>query len=257
MLEVLLFVAAGLVVAAGFVGWWLKRRLARSAEAVRERQRAKRAAVLEQLESAEVEYVLGQIERRLEALGADDPDGYAQRRRLEGFRERIPRTLGSGFGPFDPSPVVRQAVDELRSRLSPKRIELKSNGELPEIHGDPELLRWSLDEMADNVVAHAGAWSAIRVTTGVEEGRFVLRFEDDGEGPDHGAAARLYGAFTPRSGSEGPGLGLFTIQSMLDRMDGSIVAEANAQGGLCHTIRVPAASLAGRGGRRARERDAG
>ena len=68
-----------------------------------------------------------------------------------------------------------------------------------------------------------------------------LRFEDDGSGPDIASASRLYGAFTPRKGSDGPGLGLFAVHRIVRRLGGTMDPGVSDTGGLLHDIEIPAA----------------
>ena len=199
---------------------------------------AARAQPVEVRQTAEIDYVIHQIDEQLRGQGPDAP-GLGPR--LEELRSVILRCRN-----FQPSEL---SIGELCNRVVRAHQDLardheilysQSNGESLQAMGDAETLSWALKELLSNVFAHAGEWSRIELNLKPSNGAVILSVHDDGVGPDLSAAARLYSAFTARLGSEGPGLGLFTVRHVVESMGGTIEAKPGASGGLVHTVRLPA-----------------
>jgi signal transduction histidine kinase len=236
MLVILLIVAAVVIY-----------RLARRIERARTALDAKKAAYQQSLREgggdAEIEFVVTEIDRTLANGSDDDGDDDARARRAERLQELktvLLRSRAARPTPFDAAGACADVVEAWRRQVPDEEItfEPPAAGKA-EVVGDPDLFRWALREMFSNVVAHGGAWDRIAVELGSEDGVALLSFSDDGEGPDLTTTSRLYGAFTPRRESGGPGLGLYAIRAIVERMGGSIEASPGDDGGLRHRLRLP------------------
>jgi signal transduction histidine kinase len=215
--------------------------LARRIERARRALDAKKAAFQKQLRErggeAEVEFVVMEIDRALEDRAGTDT-GRADR--LRELKTVLLRNRSAQPTPFDAAGACADVVEAWRRQVPDEEIVLSRSSEgATEVSGDPDLFRWSLRELFSNVMAHGGPWSRIAVELESEDGAALLSFTDDGEGPDLTTISRLYGAFTPRLESEGPGLGLFAVRAIIEGMGGSVKASPGNEGGLRHTVRLP------------------
>jgi len=239
--EILLGVALVLAVA----GYVLFRRFSGRLNRIRKAEDARKAAFQKKLieggMNAELDYIVAQLDREIASLppGADTP---AERRaeRIREMRAVLLRNRDHEPAAFDVVDAVAKEIASWRSQNLDGTIEhVAPEGPL-EIRGSEELFRWAVGELISNTLAHGQGWS--RIVVRLERGDnddVVLSFSDDGDGPDIMEVSRLYGSFTPRIDSPGPGLGLFAVRSIVERMRGSISASPGARGGLTHTVRLP------------------
>ncbi len=84
--------------------------------------------------------------------------------------------------------------------------------------------------------------NAVRVETGVEEHRAVVRIRDTGKGVSDEDLPRLFEPFfTTREPGKGTGLGLAICRNIVTGYGGSIEVSKEAEGGACFTVRLPLA----------------
>ena len=101
---------------------------------------------------------------------------------------------------------------------------------------DRRLLVLLLREVLDNVLAHAGDWRRITVTTEPVAGAIVLRVRDDGRGiPPEAIAAFTAGAFSRGR----TGLGLPLALAIAEAHGGSFRIEGEPGQGTAVTVRFP------------------
>jgi signal transduction histidine kinase len=215
-------------------------RLARRIDGARRALDAKKAAYQKQLKEggadAEMDYIVEEIDRAIR----DEGTSPERAERLQEIKTVLGRNRKPATSPFDAAAACADVIDAWRRQVPDEEITFDAPAGRPaDVEGDPDLFRWALRELFSNVVAHGGTWSRIAVDLEHGDGITILSFVDDGEGPDLMTTSRFYGAFTPRIESEGPGLGLFAVRAIVERMGGSIQASPGGDGGLRHTIRLP------------------
>lgn len=238
-------IVLGIVLFLAVAGYLTFRRFSGRLDRIRKAEDARKAAVQKRLieggMNAELDYIVAQLDREIESLspGAGTP---AERRaeRIRELRAVLLRNRDHEPAPFDVADAVAKEIASWRSQNLDGTIEHVALEGALEIRGSEELFRWAVGELISNTLAHGEGWSRIvvRLERGAE-GEVVLSLGDDGDGPDVMEVSRLYGSFTPRIDSAGPGLGLFAVRSIVERMRGSISASPGERGGLTHTVRLP------------------
>jgi light-regulated signal transduction histidine kinase (bacteriophytochrome) len=138
-------------------------------------------------------------------------------------------------------------VDEVRETLSPAQegrdVRWKI-GTLPQVCGDPALLR----QVFANLLENALKFTRHRPTTEIEiEARrdaqeYVFMVRDNGVGFDPRHADKLFGVFQRLHASsdfEGTGIGLASVRRIVQRHNGRSWAESNVDGGAAVYFSLP------------------
>ena len=139
---------------------------------------------------------------------------------------------GSGDAPLQPGGALR-----LETRLEPAPV-----------NGDAVLLERLAGNLVENAVRYNAALGWVRVQTGVEAGRAILRVANPGEPVDPADAAQLTEPFrrleTSRSRTTGGyGLGLAVVRAVARSHGGDVTVRARDEGGLEITVALPAAAV--------------
>jgi light-regulated signal transduction histidine kinase (bacteriophytochrome) len=147
----------------------------------------------------------------------------------------------------DLSALAHAIVAELQSRQPERRVEfLIAPGLVAK--ADPGLMRLALDNLLDNAWKFTGKHPTAKIEFGVaptSEGKMdeVAYFvRDDGAGFDMAYATKLFGAFQQMHTSsdfEGTGIGLATVQHIINGHGGRIWAEAAVEQGATFYFTLP------------------
>ncbi|MBK9714958.1 MAG: HAMP domain-containing protein [Kouleothrix sp.] len=132
--------------------------------------------------------------------------------------------------------VVEEALELMRPLLDQREQEVAVNlpYPLPSIDGDGLLLTQVFVNLLANANKFAPAGSTITIGGAVEQRSVALWVEDQGPGLPPAAGAALFGRFV-RSAVEDPeqsgvGLGLWIVQSIVERHGGRVEAGGNGKG---------------------------
>ncbi|HEX9370807.1 MAG TPA: ATP-binding protein [Roseiflexaceae bacterium] len=132
--------------------------------------------------------------------------------------------------------VVEQALELTRPLLSQRRQQIVVNlpFPLPQVIGDAPLLTQVFVNLLANANKFAPDGTTIAIGGAVEDSTVTLWVEDQGPGLPPGAGPALFGRFV-RSAAEEPeqsgvGLGLWIVQSIVERHDGQVAARGNGRG---------------------------
>lgn len=149
------------------------------------------------------------------------------------------------------APLARESGVPLVTQLS-----LDAGGEsVPEIEGDPELLRTMIENLLRNAIRFSprGATVDLALRCGEREALVVVR--DHGPGVAAEWIARVFEPFVqapqPDGRGRGSGLGLAIARSVAENHGGSIAVRNAEDGGACFEIRLPLAAAAPDGTARA------
>ncbi len=156
--------------------------------------------------------------------------------RMETLIDELLRFSRLGHQPLGPIKTVsmqrlaRECLDELAPEITRRAIEVEL-GELPDATGSATLLRQVLANLLGNAVKYTRREPQARVQLGCEpmDGEQVYFVRDNGAGFDMQYADALFGVFRRLHTDdefEGTGIGLATVQRIVNRHGGRIWAQA-------------------------------
>jgi light-regulated signal transduction histidine kinase (bacteriophytochrome) len=136
--------------------------------------------------------------------------------------------------PVDLSVLAEHVAAQLQSAEPGRRVEIVIAAGMV-VHADPRLLRVALANLLGNAWKFTGQQARPRIEIGVtESGESAYFVRDNGAGFDMAYAPRLFGAFQRLHSVdefEGTGIGLATVQRIVNRHGGRIWATAEVDRG--------------------------
>lgn len=137
--------------------------------------------------------------------------------------------------PVDLSGIALDITDQLCKSDPTRQVELIAPDELI-VEGDARLLRVVLENLLSNAWKFTGKHASARIELGSfkRDGLTVYYVRDDGAGFDMDYAHQLFGAFHRLHADdefEGNGIGLATVQRIINRHGGQIWAEGAVEQG--------------------------
>jgi PAS domain S-box-containing protein len=189
----------------------------------------------------------------LEALPEDGRD--CLRRVIEASREmdqliddllhlsRLTRAE-MNFQPVDLSGLARRIAADLQRMMPGRTVEFVIAPDLA-AQGDPRLIRIALENLLNNAWKFTGRRNSARIEFGYEHGRTAGAYfvRDNGAGFDMAYAGKLFGAFQRLHGAHefpGTGIGLATVQRIINRHGGRVWAFAEVERGATFYFTLPA-----------------
>lgn len=137
--------------------------------------------------------------------------------------------------------VANTAVELLAGRITERNVEVELTGELPVVQGDPQQLMRVWQNLIDNSVKYMGSQPEPHIEIGMRpESPPVFYVRDNGSGIHPRDHARVFGVFSRvGSSSEGNGVGLALVQSIISEHGGRIWIESEGLGRgttMCFTL---------------------
>jgi light-regulated signal transduction histidine kinase (bacteriophytochrome) len=129
----------------------------------------------------------------------------------------------------DLSALARKIAAQLQESQPERQVEFDITPDLV-VNGDARLLRVLLENLIGNAFKFTGKRARARIKFGrtISDGVLVYFVQDNGAGFDMAYAGKLFGAFQrlhPEAEFEGTGIGLATVQRIINRHGGRIWAE--------------------------------
>jgi two-component system sensor histidine kinase/response regulator len=145
--------------------------------------------------------------------------------------------------PVDMARLAQSVVDELRMDQPERQIDVRIGG-LPEGWADPSLLRQVFVNLLSNGFKFTRNVASAAIEVGGEKagGECVYFVRDNGAGFDMQYVGKLFGVFQRlhrESEFEGTGVGLSTVQRIIERHGGRIWAESEVGKGATFRFSLP------------------
>lgn len=158
--------------------------------------------------------------------------------------------------PTAPAAVVDSVLEELAPIISDRelRVERSFPKGLPEMQADPALLRVILLNLVSNACKYTPIGGTVRVT--VSNGRgFTFTVADTGYGIPLAEQKRIFSRFFRASNvtalqTEGTGLGLYIVKSIVDQAGGKISFTSTPDVGTVFTVAFPRSGMRAKQGTR-------
>jgi two-component system OmpR family sensor kinase/two-component system sensor histidine kinase QseC len=148
----------------------------------------------------------------------------------------------AAHGTVELSDVARQAVADTSAQAHARhaRMEVDAPSSV-QVQGDAEALRSLLRNLIDNAIKYGGHPPQVRVSIMAENGKALLRVDDNGPGIPEAERERVFDRFhrrEPGHGS-GSGLGLAIVRAIARQHGGTVALGTSPQRGLRAEVRLP------------------
>jgi two-component system, OmpR family, sensor histidine kinase VanS len=147
----------------------------------------------------------------------------------------------------DLSLLAEEAIETLLPLAEKRGVTIEASGDITPAIGSPALLRQLTTNLLHNAIVHnLPGHGTVRLRTGVCPGSVLLTVENTGEEVTPQLVSTLTEPFQRgteriRGDHAGVGLGLAIVKSITQAHDGTLTLAPRAAGGLCVTVRLPAA----------------
>jgi light-regulated signal transduction histidine kinase (bacteriophytochrome) len=190
----------------------------------------------EKLLNEEAKRLLGNIAENAQKMAALI-DSLLDLSRL-GKKEMIKQTI-------DLNTLVKEVINDLDQNPAGNKKLQWNIFDLPEVKGDPELLKRVLINLLSNAIKYSGKKEKPVVEVGgyKKEAKNVFYIKDNGAGFDMSYYNKLFGVFQrlhKPDEFEGTGIGLAIVQRIISKSGGEVWAEAEVDKGATFYFSLPA-----------------
>jgi signal transduction histidine kinase len=144
------------------------------------------------------------------------------------------------------NPMVLEVAEVMSAVARRKGVSIATSlsPDLPPVHADPDRVRQILFNLITNAVKYTDERDSVIVETNAETDGVSLRVSDHGPGIPEAELPRLFDLYhrteqARKSKTQGLGLGLFIVKSLVDLQGGQIVVRSEPGKGTQFIVRLP------------------
>jgi signal transduction histidine kinase len=144
--------------------------------------------------------------------------------------------------PCDAQLLIRRIVDSVQAGTA-RPIELAVQGDLPEIHADPDKFTQVVTNLVENGVRHGDGTVLVTLArlSGDKDGVLVV-VDDEGEGISVDLRRRVFTKFWKGGARGGSGLGLYIVNGLTKAHGGTVEIDDAPGGGARIMVTWPASA---------------
>jgi two-component system, OmpR family, sensor histidine kinase KdpD len=139
--------------------------------------------------------------------------------------------------------LIELAIEEARSLLGERAIDVEIPAGLPHVSMDRELIRRVLRHLIENAARYSPPESPLRITAVIVDGRLRVSLEDEGPGVEEGDKPYIFDKFFrgkhKKAGTTGSGMGLAIVKAIMTAHGGGIEVAARQPRGAIFTFWLP------------------
>lgn len=140
--------------------------------------------------------------------------------------------------------VIDLALDDRRSLLRDRSVDVQVADTLPAVLMDRELIRRVLRHLIENAAKYSPAGTPIRLRGALDAGRLVVQVTDQGQGIDPGEQDKIFDKFfrgkRQRQRVQGTGMGLAIVKAIMAAHGGGIAVTSRPGDPTTFTLWIPA-----------------
>lgn len=149
---------------------------------------------------------------------------------------------------FDLTVLTKEVIEELEHLSRSKNIKIVEifDSNLPKVHVDPRKMKMVLENLIGNAIKYSHNDREVRVTLASGGGKVSVMIEDEGVGIPSHQHSQIFEKFFRSSNkaryrTEGVGIGLYLVKSILKHFGGQVWFESKEEKGSTFFVSLPAA----------------
>lgn len=141
----------------------------------------------------------------------------------------------------DVNKMLSEAISMAQRSLLSDRIEFKKNlAPIPKVFAKPEEIQQAFFNVIRNGIQAMNGKGILEITSRYEDNQVAVRIRDTGVGIPSEHLGRVYDPFfTTKGPDQGEGLGLYIVQQIVKKYEGTIALESQTGTGTVVTIQLP------------------